>query len=95
MVTIPVLVELRRRRGEYQQALSLARIQMSDNYRNHFRPTVLRQEGELATLLGDTAGAIRAYQEYLALRTDPDPGPMREEAERVRAALVQLLKAKE
>jgi hypothetical protein len=86
-VTIPVLVDLRRRRGEYQHALSLARIEMSDNYRNHFRPTLLRQRGELLTMIGDTAAAIRAYREYLALRTDPDPGPMREEVDRVRAAL--------
>ena len=36
-------------------------------------PAFLRQEGRLATLAGDTAGAIRAYDAYLTLRTDPDP----------------------
>ena len=30
--------------------------------------TFLREEGRLAALTGDTAGAIRAYQHYLALR---------------------------
>jgi serine/threonine-protein kinase len=35
--------------------------------------TLLRMEGELAAAVGDTAGAIRAYRHYLALRTDPEP----------------------
>jgi len=35
-------------------------------------PAFLRQEGRLAALAGDTAGAIRAYDAYLTLRTDPD-----------------------
>jgi len=33
----------------------------------------LREEGRLAARLGDRAGAIRAYEHYLALRSDPEP----------------------
>ena len=32
----------------------------------------LRQEGRLAALSGDTSGALRAYDSYLAMRTAPD-----------------------
>ena len=49
----------------------------------------LREEGRLAALTGDTAGAIRAYGHYLALRPDPEP-ELRPEVERVRAALADL-----
>jgi len=88
---LPVLVELRRRRGEYREALALARTQSSESWLVRFMPTLRRQEGELAAIVGDTAGAIRAYREYLALRTDPDPGPMADEARRVREQLAQLV----
>jgi DNA-binding SARP family transcriptional activator len=35
--------------------------------------TYLREEGRLADLTGDTEGAIRAYRQYLELRSDPEP----------------------
>ena len=35
--------------------------------------TYLREEGRVAALVGDTAGAIRADRHYLALRHDPEP----------------------
>ena len=35
--------------------------------------THLREEGRLAARLGDRAGAIRAWEHYLALRSDPEP----------------------
>ena len=35
--------------------------------------THLREEGRLAARLGDRTGAIRAYEHYLALRSDPEP----------------------
>jgi hypothetical protein len=50
----------------------------------------LRLEGRLAAEVGDTAGAIRAYQHYLALRYDPDPH-LHAEADEVRAELAKLL----
>ncbi len=49
--------------------------------------TFLREEGRLAALTGDTAGAVQAYRHYLALRPDPDVAP---EVARVRAALAAL-----
>jgi serine/threonine-protein kinase len=56
----------------------------------HFMSAFLREEGRLSALTGDTAGAIRAYQHYLALRRDPEPA-LRPEVERVRAELSALL----
>jgi len=35
--------------------------------------TLVAKEGHLAERVGDTAGAIRAYEHYLALRSDPEP----------------------
>jgi hypothetical protein len=55
-----------------------------------FLSTYLREEGRLAALTGDRAGAIRAYQDYLALRANPEPA-MRPQVERVRTELGQLL----
>jgi hypothetical protein len=35
--------------------------------------TFLVMEGRLAARVGDTSGAIRAYEHYLALRSNPEP----------------------
>jgi tRNA A-37 threonylcarbamoyl transferase component Bud32/TolB-like protein len=51
--------------------------------------TYFREEGRIALLVGDTAGAISAYQRYLGLRPDPEPA-LRPEVERVRAELARL-----
>ncbi|MCZ6756581.1 MAG: protein kinase, partial [Gemmatimonadetes bacterium] len=59
-------------------------------YAHSLLPASLRLEGRLATEVGDTAGAIRAYQHYLALRYDPDP-QLQPEADEVRAELARLL----
>jgi hypothetical protein len=56
-------------------------------------PEYLRVEGRLAAIVGDTAGAIKAYGHYLALREDPDP-PWRAQWDSVRAELNALLRAK-
>jgi hypothetical protein len=52
-------------------------------------PAFLRQEGRLAALTGDTTGAIRAYDQYLSLRTNPDAPfkPQRDSVIAERAAL--------
>ncbi len=50
----------------------------------------LREEGRLAALTGDREGAIRAYQHYMALRSDPEPA-LAAEVDRVRAELAELL----
>ena len=51
-----------------------------------------REEGRLAASLGDTAGAIRAYRHYLALRSAPEPR-LRAQADTVRIELAELLRA--
>jgi hypothetical protein len=56
----------------------------------YYLSTFLREEGHLAALAGDTAGALRAYHHYLALRPAPEPG-VKSEVEAVRAELAKLL----
>src|SRR6185369_5348252 len=51
-----------------------------------FLATYLGMEGRLAERVGDHAGAIRAYEHYLALRSDPEPG-LRAGRDSVRAEL--------
>jgi hypothetical protein len=55
-----------------------------------FAAEFLREEGALATVAGDSAGAVSAYEAYLRYREDPDP-PWREEWQRVRIALAGLV----
>ena len=55
-----------------------------------FFSTALREEGRIAALAGDRASAVRAYQHYLALRSDPEPS-QKPEVERVRAELARLV----
>jgi hypothetical protein len=50
----------------------------------------LREEGRLARLVGDRAGAIKADRHYLALRYNPEPA-VRPEVDRVRAELALLM----
>ena len=56
--------------------------------------TFLREEGRLAALTGDTAGAMRAYRHYLALRTNPEPA-VQPEVEVVRAEVAKLQRPRE
>jgi len=51
---------------------------------------ILREEGRLAALVGDRAGAIKAYRHYLALRYNPEPS-VKPEVDRVRAELARLV----
>jgi hypothetical protein len=86
-----VLARLWERQGDLTAALAAVR-----RRDRHWLPsglfflsTFLREEGRLASLTGDTTGAIRAYRHYLALRAEPDPA-LRPERDRVRAALAAL-----
>jgi hypothetical protein len=54
-----------------------------------FLAASLLYEGRLAAAAGDRAGAIRAYEHYLALRHDPEP-PLRAAADSVRTVLAAL-----
>jgi hypothetical protein len=56
----------------------------------YFLATILAEEGRLAARAGDRAGAIRAYQHYLVLRTHPDP-VLLPEVQRIREELTGLL----
>jgi tetratricopeptide (TPR) repeat protein len=83
------LARLRKQAGERSGALTALR------YRHYFigwQPflaTSLREEGQLATELGDREGAIRAYEHHLALRYDPEPA-IRTSTDSVRAELARL-----
>jgi tetratricopeptide (TPR) repeat protein len=55
-----------------------------------FLSSFLREEHRLATMVGDTLGALRAGRHYLALRTRPDP-QLRDIVRRMRAENVSLL----
>lgn len=51
--------------------------------------THLREEGRLAARLGDRVGAIRAYEHYLAFRSNPEP-VLRAQRDSVRAEVNRL-----
>src|SRR3989442_814228 len=86
-----VVSRLWERHGEPRRALAAVRRRPY-----HFEPGpfllagVLGQEGHLAALTGDREGAVRAYQHYLVLRSDPEPS-VKPEVERVRSELARLL----
>jgi hypothetical protein len=69
---------------------ALAAVRRRRNGWPKYLSTYLREEGRLAALAGDTAGAITAYQHYLRLRSDPEPA-LKPQTERVRAELASLL----
>jgi len=51
--------------------------------------TFLREEGRLSALAQDTAGVIRAYTHFLALRPDPEPA-LRPEVARIRGEVAAM-----
>ena len=85
-----VLARLHEARGDLASALRAVR--RRPGYSPNAAPSfALREEGRLAALVGDTAGAIRAYSHYLALRYNPEPS-IKPEVDRVRAELARLVK---
>lgn len=84
-----ILARLRESLGDPRGALSAVRRRVY-GLGPWFLSTYLHEEGRLAALTGDTAGAIRAYRHYLALRSDPEP-PLRAERDSVRAEVVRLV----
>jgi hypothetical protein len=82
------------RAGELQRALRATRRRVYITDIDELRAlvahsTFLREEGRLAALTGDREGAMRAYQRYLSLRSEPEPALTAQVAS-VRAALVAL-----
>jgi len=59
--------------GDRAAALATLRRRLYDVAEPLYLSTYLREEGRLAALTGDTAGAIRAYRHYLVLQADPEP----------------------
>ena len=88
-----MLARMLRRYGEPQRAVAAARRRVYRAVTNYpaALPEYLREEGRLAAQVGDTAGAIRAYRHYLALRENPDP-PWRAPWDSVRVELAALLR---
>ena len=88
------IARLREAQGDIPAALAAIRRREVDYFPAYLwsLPAFLRQEGHLAALAGDTAGARRAYDEYLTMRTDPDPPfrPQRDSVLAERAALGNL-----
>jgi len=86
-----LVARLRAAQGNYAAALAAIRRRDVDYYPPYLwsLTAFLRQEGRLARLAGDTAGAVRAYDQYLTLRTDPDPPfkPQRDSVVAERAAI--------
>ena len=70
----PTSASLFARRGESERALDAIRRQpYASEMGNVGLSTFLREEGRLAAEVGDRERAIRAYNLYLNLRTDPEP----------------------
>ena len=85
-----IIAGLWERQGDVPHALRAvrrgsARFLLNPNYLSTFA----REEGRLAAIVGDTAGAVRAYRHYLGLRFDPEPS-IRAEVDRVRRELDAL-----
>jgi hypothetical protein len=87
-----VVARLRRRNGELERALEAAQdgCCWGAMLSGMAQAPILKEEGELAAILGDTARAIEAFTRYLNIRVDPDPGVVQAEVDSVRAALARL-----
>ena len=89
-----LIADLLSARGEFNRALAVVRrrrgraMNVCGAYQ---QPAFLVREGRLAAMLGDTAGAIAAYDHYLRLRTNPDSGVLMEEQLAVQRHLAELV----
>lgn len=75
--------------GDAREALSVIRRRPYMRGWPAYLADHLREEGNLARLVNDTASAISAYRHYLALRRAPQ-GPWRVESDSVRRELARL-----
>jgi tetratricopeptide (TPR) repeat protein len=88
-----VVARLREAQGDRAGALAALRRRSYFQRWPQYLATYLREEGRLAALAGDTSGAIRAYEHYLALRSDPEPVVAAQTAE-VRLELARLTRSR-
>lgn len=89
---ILTLARLRESQGDVARALAVIRHRgygRAGGGGPNYLATWFREEGHLAALAGDRAGAIGSYRKYLALRSRPEPG-LQQEVERVRSELAIL-----
>jgi hypothetical protein len=84
-----ILARLLEDHGEPERALAALRRRIFA-LGEPYLPAFLREEGRLAALTGDREGAIRAYDEYLVWRSDPEPS-VQPEVDRIRAELARLV----
>jgi serine/threonine-protein kinase len=85
-----VIARLKLAQGDTAGALAAVRRRLYWVAEPVLLATYLREEGRLASLTGDRAGAIHAYQHYLAMRSSPEPA-LQPQVEQVRSDLAQLL----
>jgi hypothetical protein len=83
------IARLREQQGDLRAALAAVRRRSYAYHLTDYLTAHLREEGRLAALTGDTAGATAAYRHYLALLSNPEPA-VRPRAEAVRAELAKL-----
>ena len=81
-----LLARLHEARGDRAGALAAVRRRGYSWLMTRYLSSDFREEGRLAALTGDRAGAIHAYEQYLTLRSDPAP-ERQEQVDEVRAAL--------
>ena len=90
MVAVATLTSARlhERRGDRESAL--AAVRRRTRYAGTYLAPALREEGRLVAQLGDREGAVRAYEHYLTLMSDPEPS-LQPDVEQVRAELARLV----
>jgi hypothetical protein len=83
------VARLRERQGDRPAALRAVRRRYYAYHLTDYLAAHLREEGRLAALTGDTAGAVRASRHYLLLMSDPEPR-VRAQVDSVQAELAKL-----
>jgi len=83
------IARMREQLGDARAALVAVRRRSYSYHLSDYFAAQLREEGRLASLNGDRAGAARAYRHYLALRSDAEPS-LRPRIDSVRAELAAL-----
>jgi hypothetical protein len=84
------VARLRERQGDNRAALAAVRRRPYAYHLSDYLAPHLREEGRLAALTGDRLGAVKAYEHYLALRSNPEPA-VRPVVDSVRAELARLV----
>jgi hypothetical protein len=75
--------------GDPAKALAAVRRGKGDGSGGYYLAPRLRDEARLAAMAGDREGAMRAYRQYLVLRSNPDP-ELKPLADEARAELKRL-----